>query len=481
MQNQGERRSSFQINYLRSSIFVPDGAYVQYPDINRHIGKDEHDAYSNDGFGADPASSDAIAALTEETVDEMGEEDACTVCLEGFKEGDKLRKMPCNHGFHERVVSSTGLGLSAYCHFVHGPIFAPHRVHAQLLGINLGNRDNDDAYRNGGFNTIPASNDAIAALPEMTMGETREEEACTICLEGPSYVPHGVESVYFSVTRDIGEDDEAYSDDEFGAVPASSDTIAALPETTVRDRDERGGSMCKRWLREAFDDVPDTSHMSDEQFHQFLDQYWDEQGFNIRSWIRASRSSSSSTPGPTRQTGPTRFALPNDIFALPILSLANTVPDDGNGNGPGGATPASSMAIVSLPEMTVGEEKGQVKDCPLCLQGFEEGDKLRKMPCADSHCFHEQCIFSWLLINRHCPLCRFPLPAETEEEEEVVQAENDDDDDGEETILCMHRLSSCSFEWLQVSRLCPLCRLALPTKAEAGLWPLPTPGSGSGT
>jgi hypothetical protein len=82
-----------------------------------------------------------------------------------------------------------------------------------------------------------------------------------------------------------------------------------------------------------------------------------------------------------------------------------------------------------LEETSPGEAKE--KDCSVCLEAFEEeSDKLmRKMPCC--HAFHESCIF----------------------------------------------------EWLQVSRLCPLCRFALPTQAEAeaGLWPLLTPGSGSGT
>nr|CBX24425.1 hypothetical_protein [Oryza glaberrima] len=113
------------------------------------------------------------------------------------------------------------------------------------------------------------------------------------------------------------------------------------------------------------------------------------------------------------------FQRPNAAAAAP----------EGYSNGRFGSVPACSEAIAALEETTAGEAKE--KDCSVCLEAFEEeSDKpMRKMPCC--HAFHESCIFGWL----------------------------------------------------QVSRLCPLCRSALPTQAqaEAGLWPLPTPGSGSGS
>ncbi|KAF0890148.1 hypothetical protein E2562_038251 [Oryza meyeriana var. granulata] len=77
-------------------------------------------------------------------------------------------------------------------------------------------------------------------------------------------------------------------------------------------------------------------------------------------------------------------------------------------NGGFGAVPALSEAIVSLPEMAVGEARE--KECGVCLEEFEEGDKLRKMPC--EHCFHESCVFKWLRASRLCPYCRFTMPAE---------------------------------------------------------------------
>uniref|UniRef100_A0A0A8Y3I5 RING-type domain-containing protein n=1 Tax=Arundo donax TaxID=35708 RepID=A0A0A8Y3I5_ARUDO len=51
------------------------------------------------------------------------------------------------------------------------------------------------------------------------------------------------------------------------------------------------------------------------------------------------------------------------------------------------------------------------------------------MPC--SHGFHERCIMGWLRVSRLCPLCRFALPAEEETESDTGD-EEEGDDDGEE-------------------------------------------------
>nr|DAD36754.1 TPA_asm: hypothetical protein HUJ06_007395 [Nelumbo nucifera] len=51
-----------------------------------------------------------------------------------------------------------------------------------------------------------------------------------------------------------------------------------------------------------------------------------------------------------------------------------------------------------------GEEKSYF-DCAVCLNEFQEEEKLRILPnCA--HAFHIDCIDIWLQSNANCPLCR---------------------------------------------------------------------------
>lgn len=87
----------------------------------------------------------------------------------------------------------------------------------------------------------------------------------------------------------------------------------------------------------------------------------------------------------------TRMQLPQDAVEGHGL-------DEAYGEHCFGVAPASSEAVVGLPEM--GAKDGE---CSVCLENFEAGNnKLRMMPC--SHSFHEQCIFNWLRINHVCRL-----------------------------------------------------------------------------
>ncbi|XP_025827101.1 E3 ubiquitin-protein ligase RDUF1-like [Panicum hallii] len=79
--------------------------------------------------------------------------------------------------------------------------------------------------------------------------------------------------------------------------------------------------------------------------------------------------------------------------------------------------------MAALPETTVGDGGAgeEEEECAVCLEGYAAGDRRRTMPC--SHGFHGHCILRWLAASRLCPLCRFAMPAE-------VEPEADDEDDG---------------------------------------------------
>lgn len=46
----------------------------------------------------------------------------------------------------------------------------------------------------------------------------------------------------------------------------------------------------------------------------------------------------------------------------------------------------------------------EFQECPICLDLFFQGDEVRILSC--KHCFHKNCIDSWLVNLLKCPLCR---------------------------------------------------------------------------
>ncbi|CAN6177235.1 unnamed protein product [Urochloa humidicola] len=111
----------------------------------------------------------------------------------------------------------------------------------------------------------------------------------------------------------------------------------------------------------------------------------------------------------------------------PVDGDAEVGADDAYAYGGFGAVPASGYDMAALPETTVGEgEEAEEGECAVCLERYEAGDALRTMPCA--HAYHEHCIFGWLAVSRLCPLCRFAMPAEMDSDTE----DEDDDDDNTE-------------------------------------------------
>jgi len=54
------------------------------------------------------------------------------------------------------------------------------------------------------------------------------------------------------------------------------------------------------------------------------------------------------------------------------------------------------------------EEEGEEEEaCPICLDQFAPGDKLKQLPC--QHEFHHDCLKTWVNMdagNGACPFCR---------------------------------------------------------------------------
>tara|TARA_Y100001970_G_C14026990_1_gene746563 strand:+ start:260 stop:526 length:267 start_codon:yes stop_codon:yes gene_type:complete len=42
-------------------------------------------------------------------------------------------------------------------------------------------------------------------------------------------------------------------------------------------------------------------------------------------------------------------------------------------------------------------------ECLICLEEFNEGETISLIKCG--HMYHTQCIYSWFLTSKTCPLC----------------------------------------------------------------------------
>ncbi|CAO2837445.1 unnamed protein product [Amaranthus hypochondriacus] len=74
-------------------------------------------------------------------------------------------------------------------------------------------------------------------------------------------------------------------------------------------------------------------------------------------------------------------------------------------------SPNSKSAIDDLETIKISpthtESENSHSICPICLDRFEIGAEARKTPC--NHIYHSECIVSWLVRRKTCPVCRHQL------------------------------------------------------------------------
>ena len=80
---------------------------------------------------------------------------------------------------------------------------------------------------------------------------------------------------------------------------------------------------------------------------------------------------------------------------------------------------APKATVDKLPCRAYTAEEGVTRECYICLDTYEHGDKMRRLPC--KHEFHAKCVDRWLLdVHRTCPCCRADvcLDGDSDEEDE---------------------------------------------------------------
>lgn len=82
-----------------------------------------------------------------------------------------------------------------------------------------------------------------------------------------------------------------------------------------------------------------------------------------------------------------------EFHRLPGVSSLSTL---------GGLSPEELGDLPGAGEWSSEEEEC---DCPICLAGFNAGDKTRTLHTCE-HTFHRSCIDLWLLRRADCPLCK---------------------------------------------------------------------------
>lgn len=78
-----------------------------------------------------------------------------------------------------------------------------------------------------------------------------------------------------------------------------------------------------------------------------------------------------------------------------------------------GPAPAPQSAIDSMPVVKINRRHlNDDPQCPVCTDKFEIGAEAREMPC--KHLYHTDCIIPWLVQHNSCPVCRHPLPSQSQ-------------------------------------------------------------------
>ncbi|XP_042562920.1 E3 ubiquitin-protein ligase RNF13-like [Clupea harengus] len=84
--------------------------------------------------------------------------------------------------------------------------------------------------------------------------------------------------------------------------------------------------------------------------------------------------------------------------------------------------------------------------CAICLDEYEEGDKLRVLPC--SHAYHCKCVDPWLTkTKKTCPVCKqkvVPSQGDSDSDSDSGESSREENEDASESTPLLRSLASTS-------------------------------------
>ena len=67
--------------------------------------------------------------------------------------------------------------------------------------------------------------------------------------------------------------------------------------------------------------------------------------------------------------------------------------------------------VINSHAMAEGKDENHTEvKCLICQENYEEGEELRCLPC--QHCFHKDCVDTWLSTKDTCAFCRKSIESE---------------------------------------------------------------------